>query len=137
MKPAAKPPRSSAAAILCLVGCAAGVLVLLAGIGWSLFGSGRAVYTEEQAQEHRAAGVALHAATSGHVGEGEPTGPPVPRAEREASVAAARERFEKAEAELKSARFAQNALGKWLITAGLAAAVAFGVGYVASRRNSE
>jgi hypothetical protein len=135
MKPAAPSP--SPAATLCLVGCALGVVVLLAGVGWSLFGGGRAVYTEEQALEHRAAGAALHAATSGHVGEHEPSGPPLPRAEREAAVAAARERFDKAEAELKAARFAQDALGKWLITAGLAAAVAFGVGYVASRRNTE
>jgi hypothetical protein len=125
--------------ILCLVGIAAGVLVVVAGALWPMLGVGHSVYTPEQAKKWELANTAVHAAT---LGRG-PDGSVLPGADtpegRQAAVAAAKKKYgyEEARAELESARFAQDQLGKWLIGAGLAATVVFGIGYVASRNEGE
>jgi hypothetical protein len=119
------------AAIACLVGCGFGMLLILTGIGWSSFGGARLVYSPEQAKEWEEAHAAWHAASSGHVHAHSPgmstAGDP------DANLAAARERFERADAELQSARFVKNRLGFLLLWTGLAVAGAFGVGYLIVR----
>jgi hypothetical protein len=128
-----KPPRRPRpAAIACLVGCGLGVLLMLVGVGWSIWGDGRAAYQPAQAQEWDEASTALHAATIGH-GHGPSTQGASSDGDREAAVAAARERFERADAALRSARFAKDRLGPLLVWIGLAIAAAFGVGYLAGR----
>jgi hypothetical protein len=124
---------------LCAVGAAGGLVLMAVGLAWPAIGGGRMLYSETQAKEYQDASAALHAATSGHVhADREPhdhaSRPPVGPAEREAQVAAARERFQQAEAKLETARFAQNSLGHWFTGVGLAAAIAFGIGYGLSQR---
>lgn len=117
-----------------LAGLCVGVAVLIAGVVWSVWGSGRVMYSPEQAQEFEAAGAALHAATMGHEShDGHEHEPPPADVDREALVAKARARYERAQATLESARFANNQLGKWLAGVGLAASLAFGIGYLSSR----
>jgi hypothetical protein len=121
--------------VICLVGVAAGVVLVAVGLAWPLLNPGRKLYTPAQAAEWEQAGAALHAATSGHAADGSRL--PADPAEREKIIAAARQRYEKAQGELESARFAQNELGTWLIGIGLAAVIAFGIGYAVSRRDAE
>jgi hypothetical protein len=118
-------------AVICMLGIGVGVLAVIAGVAWAVLGGGRMMYTQEQAKEYSSAASALHSATSGHDHSG--GADKGPATDRDAAVAAARERFDRAEAALKSAKFAQNELGAWLMGLGLAVTVAFGIGYVASR----
>jgi multidrug efflux pump subunit AcrA (membrane-fusion protein) len=120
-----------------LAGSALGAALLISGVAWSTLAGGRAVYSVEQADEYEAAATALHAATSGHAAAGSPPVAAASAAAREAAVAAARERFDRARSTLDSARFAQNELGKWLMGIGLAAVIAFGVGYLTSQGESD
>jgi hypothetical protein len=123
--------------VLCLVGMGAGVLMSIAGALWSVLGTGRMVYSPEQAKQLEQASTTYHAATLGRT----PEGSVLPGAEtaegRKAAVAAARHKYNQARAELESARFARDQLGKWLIVAGLGGIVFFGIGYVASRKDRE
>lgn len=123
--------------MICLIGGGAGALVIAAGMLCSTFGAGRLLYTADDAKEYEAASSGLHAATSGHSyeeGHGEHA---APAGDRKAAVAAARQRFERAQATLETARFAQQRLGPWLIGTGLAATIIFGIGYLASRGESD
>lgn len=120
--------------VVCLFGAVAGVLLAVAGVLWSIVGGGRMMYSDEDAQEYQEAYAEAHAATIAH---GDDHGHAAPTEDRQSKVAAARERFDRARAKRDSARFAQNDLGFWLLGAGLAAAVAFGVGYVAASRDNE
>ena len=126
--------------LACAIGAVLGIALMALGLAWPLIGGGRLMYSPEQAKEYQDAGAALHAATSGHAhGEGETPEEhakhaEVDPAERDAQVAAARERFQQAEATLETARFAQNNLGHWFTGVGLAAAIAFGIGYGLSQR---
>ncbi len=122
-------------ALVCLIGASAGAVFMIAGGVWSALGGGRVVYSPEQAEEYEAASTALHAATSGHVHEAEDAEHVEGTLDRKAAVAAARQRFDRAQAALETARFAQHRLGPWLIGIGLAAAIAFGIGYWASQGN--
>jgi hypothetical protein len=115
------------AALVCLVGSALGVLLLLGGLGWSLFGDAHLVYSTEQAEEWEKANAAWHAASIGHV-HGHSSAGKVTKSD--ATLAAARERFERADAELQAARFMKYRLGPLLSMVGLAVAGAFGVGYL-------
>jgi hypothetical protein len=112
--------------------CAGGLLAV-AGSLWSTFAPGRMVYMPEQAQEYEDAYAAVHAATISHEHDELASASPDAAESREARVAKARERFERAKAELDEAQFVQNELGKWLLGVGLATLVAFGIGYLASR----
>ena len=112
----------------CLVGIVVGAIVALAGASWSTLRPGRLVYTPEQAQEYQDA----YAAASGHPPRGEAPASPATD-DRDVLVAQARERFERAQAELDSARFVQNQLGKWLVGVGLVIMVVFGIVYATSR----
>jgi hypothetical protein len=122
------------------MGAVLGIALMALGLAWPLIGGGRLMYSPEQAKEFQDASAALHAATSGHAhAEGEtPEEHAQPAAadpaERDALVAAARSRFQQAEATLETARFAQNNLGHWFTGVGLAAAIAFGIGYGLSQR---
>ena len=117
---------------VCLIGCGLGVLLILAGVGWSKLGVTRIVYSPEQAKEWEEAQAALHAASSDHNHE-DSTPPEAPEANPDAVMSAARERFERADAELQSARFVKDRLGPLLTVIGLAAAGAFGVGSLLAR----
>jgi hypothetical protein len=108
------------------------VLTAIAGALWSNFDAGRMVYSPAQAKEWAEASSAFHLATSGHAPDGSEM--PESEEERDAIVAAARQRYEKAQAVLDSARFTQYQLGSWLIRGGLAAVAIFGVGYGATRQ---
>jgi hypothetical protein len=121
--------------VFCLVGVGAGVLLAVVGGLWSTILAGRTIYTPAQAEEWEKAGKDFHSATIGRTAEGGvlPSDP----AERDKIVAAARQRYQKAQEELDSARFAQNELGWWLAAFGLAAIASFGIGYIASRRDAE
>lgn len=135
-----KKARPTLIGVICLVGCALAAMTIVAGVAWSVFGNARSLYTPEQAKEYEAAQVAVHAATLGHVDGGASSPGEAPASskseDREAAVAAAQARFRRAQTALESARFAQYALGKWLIGIGLAALVAFGVGYLTARGSS-
>ncbi len=128
-----KPQQSRRLApLVCLVGCGLGALVMVAGAAWSMFGGASMAYSPEQAKEWEEASAAWHSATIGHTDEHSPEAKAAP-GDREATVAAARERFQRADDELKHARFVKNSLGSVLVWTGLAIAAAFGVGYLASR----
>lgn len=126
----AKQPRRLAP-LLCLIGCGLGAMLVIAGAVWSIFGSGQAFYSPDQAKEWEEASAAWHAQTIGHAHQHSPGAGG--DTDREAAVAAARARFEKADAALQRARFAKNRLGPLLEWIGLAGTIAFGVGYLACR----
>ena len=116
---------------VCLAGLVVGLTLTLGGGAWSTFGSGREVYSLEEAKEYEAAAGAMHAATIPHDpkhggAEGQGGKEPPPLAE-------ARERFARAKAALDNARFAQDKLGPWLVGIGLAATTVFGIGYWTAR----
>jgi hypothetical protein len=126
--------------LACAFGAVFGIALMALGLAWPLIGGGHLWYSPEQAKEYQDASAALHAATSGHThADGETPEEraghaEVDLAERDAQVAAARKRFQEAEATLETARFAQNNLGHWFTGVGLAAAIAFGIGYGLSQR---
>jgi hypothetical protein len=103
---------------------------MLGGIGWTIFGDSRLVYSTEQAEEWEKANAAWHAASIGH-SHGQ--SPATTVSDPDAALAAARERFERADAQLQAARFVKDRLGPLLTMIGLAVAGAFGVGYLLAR----
>ncbi len=105
---------------------------MLVGVGWSILDGGRSTYLPAQADEWEQASAALHDATIGHAHEPSPDAT-AEDADRAAAVTAARERFDRADAALRSARFAKDRLGPLLVWIGLVTAGAFGVGYLAGR----
>jgi hypothetical protein len=117
------------AALACLLGCGLGVLLIVAGAAWSNLGGARMVYSPEQAKEWEEAHAAWHAASSGHTHD-HATSPAASEGNHDAALETARERFERADAELESARFMKDRLGGLMIWIGLAVAGAFGVGYL-------
>jgi hypothetical protein len=119
-------------ALICLLGSGLGLLLILAGVGWSLFGGAHLVYSTEQAEEWEQANAALHAASFGHV-HGQTPGTTAAADDPDAALAAARTRFERADAALQSARFVKDRLGQLLVGIGLAVTAAFGVGYLLAR----
>jgi hypothetical protein len=126
------PKSRRIAGLVCLAGLGLGLVMTAAGAAWSVLAGGKTLYSDEQAQEWDEASAAWHAATVGHA-HGDSTKAVDHPHDRDDSVAAARERFRRADAALKSARFARDRLGPLLIWIGLAAAGAFGVGYLVTR----
>ena len=128
-------PSRSIATLVCSIGVALGLAAIVAGIAWRAFGSGELMYSKEQAHEYSAAKTALHAATSGH-GDAETGSTPSNAHEPvDAAIAEARQRLERAEQDIATARFAHEQLAAWLIRIGLATVMVFGIGYLATRRD--
>jgi hypothetical protein len=131
-QPNAESPRRWAPTA-CLVGACFGLVTIAVGALWKSTTTPATFWSQEQAAEYAAAHDAYHAALHGHVGAGhdqasEATSGPPPEV---------RERFAKIEAELQRAQFARDRVGPLLMQIGLAAAIAFGVGYLMSRGESD
>jgi hypothetical protein len=116
---------------VCLIGMAVGVVLAAIGASWSSLMAPDAFWSEDQAREYQAAADAIHASSQRHDdgATANQTGREAPSDER----AAMRERFNRIQAELERAQFARFGAGPWLTRIGLAAAVAFGIGYLACR----
>jgi hypothetical protein len=103
-----------------------GVLLVIAGVGWGTLTDKKSFWTEEQAKEFAAASDAMHAHRSGEHSHAP--------AEHGDVSDVARERYERIAAELERARYQRDEVGPLLIKVGLAAAIAFGIGYGLSQR---
>jgi hypothetical protein len=116
---------------VCLAGLVLGVATLIGGLiwGWSMAASPHVLWSPEQAAEYKAASDALHSAPHDH---GNPSDENHDD-EESPEQAAARERFDAIQAQLNRARYAQTSVGPLLVRIGLAGAIAFGIGYLASR----
>jgi outer membrane murein-binding lipoprotein Lpp len=112
--------------IFCLAAAAVGVLLVIAGVGWGALTDEKSFWTEEQAREFAAASDALHAHRSGEHSHA--------HAEHDEASEGARERFERIAADLDRARYQRDEIGPMLIKVGLAATIAFGIGYGFSQR---
>jgi hypothetical protein len=113
----------------CIAGMAFGGALVAAGLLWNALAKPEHVWAREQALELEAARHQMHQLTydSPHV-----TASPGSSADsREAQMAAAKNRFEKIEADLTAARSRQQQTGVWMTRMGLAALVLFGLGYLA------
>jgi hypothetical protein len=115
------------------------MLTVLAGAVWQwrAAASPENFWSQQQAEEYAAAHDAYHAslhdhesdgAHSGHAHEGEAAG---------GAPSEARQRFERIEAELQNAQFSRDRVGPLLMQIGVAAAIAFGVGYLVSRGDAD
>jgi hypothetical protein len=102
------------------------MLLVIAGVGWGTLTDEKSFWTVEQAKEFAAASDALHAHRSGDHSHAP--------AEHDEASEAARERFERIAAELERARYQRDEIGPLMIKVGLAAAIAFGIGYGLSQR---
>lgn len=114
----------------------AGIGLVAVGLSWKQFAQPRMVWSPEQAQEHEAAFNDLHAAISAEGHGDHEAKPGKENAAPSASppdVAAARERFERIDGQLQSARRLKTNLGPQLARIGLVVAVLFGIGYLSSR----
>ena len=125
-------PERGWASVVCLAGIGVGAALIVAGVLWPRMTSDESLWTVEQAREFQAASDALHAA-SRNPRDARP-GPADEEGELvDAEIAAARERFAQIQAELAKARYAREEVGPLLTRIGLAAAIAFGIGYWISR----
>ncbi len=112
--------------IACVALAAGGVVMTGIGIVWSRVTTSETFWTNEQAEEYKAASAA--ATHPEYQAEASPE-------ERAAQREAAQQRFDRISRQLDRARFAHDRTGPLLVQFGLAAAVAFGIGYwVTARR---
>ena len=113
-----------------LVGMAVGIALVVAGLLWNAFAKPEHVWSKEQAEEFETARQIMHELTYDL-----PSAPASSNASaetREAQLTAAKQRFEKIEADLAAAAARQQETGMWLTRMGLAAVVLFGIGYLAA-----
>jgi hypothetical protein len=116
--------------MICQAGLVVGMLVLLAGALWQNFARPQHVWTEDKAEQYRAAQSQLHTLIYD-----DPAAPSAPESpERAAARDTAKERFNRIQQELDDAIETHRHRGARLMQAGLAAIVLFGVGYLSSRR---
>src|SRR5690348_7764383 len=127
MEAPASRPR---AAVTCLAGMGLGALMLMAGVGWSALASPATVWSPQQAEEHQAAGEALHAARRSAAPA---AASPEDATASSAELATAQARFDKIDAELAHAQTSRQRTGAWLVRAGLGTMILCGVGYLSLR----
>lgn len=129
---ASRDEQRTVAQRFCLGGLALAVLTMLAGAIWGRVAAKRPemLWSAEQAAEYQAASDDLHRMEHDHGhAAGEAVG-----GDSATEQTAARARFNELKVQLERAQYAQNRLGPRLIQFGLAGAIAFGLGYLASRR---
>lgn len=114
---------------LSLAGMALGIALIAAGLLWNALAKPEHVWSKEQADEFEAARHAMHDLTYDSPST---TSSGISADAREAQMAAAKQRFEKIEADLAVAASRQREAGVWMTRMGLAALVLFGLGYLAS-----
>jgi hypothetical protein len=110
----------------CVALAAVGVLMVVVGIVWSRVTTPETFWTQDQAKEYSEAKAAATHPTYDAQASSE---------ERAAQREAAQQRLNQISGEFDRARFAYDRAGPLLVQFGLAAAVAFGIGYwIAARR---
>ncbi len=115
------------APVLCVAGAAFGVGMLIVGLAWKSATTPETFWTAEQAKEYEAASAAVqHQPVRDEAGHS-----------HAAPSEQARQRFAHISAELEHARYARDEVGPLLVKFGLAAAIAFGVGYLMTRGDSD
>lgn len=115
---------------LCLAGAIVGVCALAVGLVWKSTTSPATFWSREQAEEFAAASDALHGERGAkpHTHDAEAGDP---------AAEAARQRFDRIQAQLERARYARDEVGPLLTKIGLAAAIAFGIGYLITHGESD
>ena len=114
---------------VCLAGAIVGGCLLVVGLAWKSATAPETFWSPEQAKEFAAASEALHGARGAAPHTHEP--------DSGAAADAARERFARIQAELERAQYARDEVGPLLTKIGLAAAVAFGIGYLITRGDAD